>query len=166
MGKKIFGFVIGMLVLSMLLPSITAATTFENKKQTMKNSESYLGAPEGKYKNCYIEVSADIHHDWPAIIKLSNMLKVLWIQGSDSNKVSFGLYSYFVFENNAMITVYDKKDGAIVWQHQGIQDPTITMLGFKGTYESSLAPSYLTHFTIDGTVRLLSIRLYDFPNPN
>jgi hypothetical protein len=165
MGKKIMELIIGMLVVSMLLPSITAATTGENKMGTPRTSDIGPVEPVVRYKNCYIEVSAYIHNDWPAVIKLPNMLKVAWKQSPDSHEVSFGFYSYFVFGNDALITVYDKKDGTILWQHEGIHDPSIAMVGFTGDYIPDADSYYLTHFIIEGTVRLLGIRIYDFPAP-
>jgi len=46
MGRKIIGFVIGMLVVTILLPSIAAAPTFGNKKEI--------------FRDCYIEATGAV----------------------------------------------------------------------------------------------------------
>jgi hypothetical protein len=152
MRKKLIGLIIGMLVVSLLLPSITA-----------KISHSCPVEPEGRYKNCYIEASGDIHNDWPAFIKLPNVVRFVWLKQSNLD-VRFGLYSYILFGKNATVTIYDKEGGTQLWQHQGIHDPSITLLGFSGEYVFDGTPYNLTHATINGNARLLGIRLYDFPD--
>ena len=152
MGKKIIEIIIGTLVLSLLLPSITAT-----------NSNSNLAKPEGQYKNCYIVASGLEHSDWPAVIKLPNVVRIMWLKQSNSD-VRFGLYSYVLFGKDATVTIYDKEGGTQVWQHQGIHDPLITLVGFSGEYTFNESPGNLTQIMINGTARFLSIRLCDFPD--
>jgi len=132
--------------------TISSSVTM-NDIQSLKIKERYL--------NCYLEISGYMHHDWPAIIKYPNMLQIVWIYGLNSAKVLFGLYSYILFEEDASIKIYDKKDGKLLWQHQEIIDPLVTLIGFSGDYVIDDTPYQLPHITLNGNVRFLGIRLND-----
>jgi len=119
----------------------------------------------GRYRNCYLEISGYMHNDWPAIVKLPNMAQVLWIYQQDSIKVPFGLYSYILFEEDAIIKVYDEKDGNLLWQHEGIIDPLITLIGFSGDVVIDDTPYQLPYITLNGNTRFLGIKLNDYPDP-
>jgi hypothetical protein len=119
----------------------------------------------GRYRNCYLEISGYMHNDWPAVIKLPNMFQLLWIHQFDSDKVLFGLYSYILFEKDAMIKIYDEKDGDLLWQHEGIIDPLITLIGFSGDVVIDNTPYQLPYITLNGNTRFIGIKLNDFPDP-
>ena len=95
------------------------------------NNMYYVNNHE-RYFNCHIEISGYMHDDWPAVVKFPNMLQVLWLDNLDTTKILFGLYSYILFEEDANIKIYDKQDGTLLWQHEGGDDPLITLLGFSG----------------------------------
>lgn len=141
----------------------------EGVDRSFSSSTSITNNPSintrGRYLNCYLEISGYMHHDWPAVIKLPNMFQVLWMHQLISDKVLFGLYSYILFEEDASIKIYDKKDGNLLWQHEGIIDPLITLIGFSGEYIIDDKPDLLPHITLNGNARFLSIKLNDFPDP-
>ena len=131
-------------------------TNNENKKS---NYDVQLG--KESFTNCYIQINGKIHNDWPAIIKLPNMLLVGWIQDSDNN-VLFGSYSYILLENDASIKVFSEKNGEILWQHQGSSDPLITLIGYKGLYEYFNPENELSQVNIEGDCLYSSIRLGNY----
>ena len=87
-----------------------------------------------------------------------NLFKLLWI-GQELNNILFGTHCYILYENTALITIYDKKDGNIIWKHDGIYDPLVTIIGFKGDYEYIDDPYYLDNVVFSGDTLFISIRL-------
>ncbi len=110
------------------------------------------------FNNCYIELSGEIHNDWPALIKLPNLFRLFWI-GSDINNILFGTYCYILYENDALITIYDEKDGNLIWEHDGIYDPLVTIIGFRGDYEYIDEPYSLDRIVFSGNTLFTSIKL-------
>jgi hypothetical protein len=136
--------------------SISSSITM-NDIQSLKIKERYL--------NCYLEISGYMHNDWPAFIKFPNMLQIGWIHGLNSAKVLFGLYSYILFEEDVSLKIYDKKDGNLLWQHQGSIDPLVSLIGFSGDYVIDDTPYQLPHITLNGNTRFLSVKLHNYPDP-
>jgi len=118
-----------------------------------------------RYMNCYLEISGYMHNDWPAFVKFPNMVQIGWRSQLNSDKVLFGAYSYILFEKDVTIKVYDKQDGDLLWQHEGVIDPLITLLGFSGEYILDDTPYELPHITLTGTAGFLGVILKDFPDP-
>jgi hypothetical protein len=137
-------------------------------KDIRKEPSNFLLTEEKKgldnrdaYSNCYIELSGYMHDDWPAIIKLPNMLQILWIKSSE-NDIIFGTYSYILFENDAEITIYSEQNGDVLWQHQGEKDPLLTIVGFRGTYDHIDTEDELPHITMSGDTLFSSIKLGNY----
>jgi hypothetical protein len=117
---------------------------------------------EGRYRNCYLEISGYMHNDWPAFIKFPNLVRFLWVYDAGTNHVRNGLYSYIIFEKNASIKVYDEKNGNLLWQHRGTASPLLTLVGFSGDCAIDYPPNELPYITLNGDVRFLGIRLKHF----
>jgi hypothetical protein len=117
---------------------------------------------EGRYRKCYLEISGYMHNDWRAFIKLPNMVQFSWVYDAGTTHVRNGLYSYIIFEKDAMIKVYDEKNGDLLWQHQGTTSPLLTLIGFSGDCTIDSTPGELPHITMNGDVRFLGIRLKHF----
>jgi hypothetical protein len=115
------------------------------------------------FNNCYIELSGEIHNDWPAIVKFPNLFRLLWV-GSDIDNVLFGTYCYILYENDALIKIYNEKDGDIIWEHNGVNDPLVTLIGFKGDYEYIDEPYNLDQVIFSGNTLFTSIRLGEWGN--
>lgn len=113
------------------------------------------------FTNCYIELSGEIHNDWPAFIKLPNLFRLLWV-GPNINNVLFGTYCYILYENTASIKIFEEKDDDIIWEHDGVQDPLITIIGFKGDFEYIEIPYYLDRIVFSGNALFTSIKLGDW----
>ena len=126
------------------------------------SSESILNN-KVNFNNCYIEISGKIHNDWPAIVKLPNLFTFLWYR-SDENNILFGTYCYILYEEDAVIKVYNEKDGNLIWEHEGMSDPLIKIIGFKGEYDYIYEPSHLDTVVFSGDVLFTSIRLGDWGN--
>jgi len=114
------------------------------------------------FVNSYIEVSGYVHNDWPAIVKWPNMIQFLWLQNND-NSILFGLYSYILFEEDAKIKVYDSKDGTLLWQHDGLIDPLISLFGFSGEYDNTDTPETLANVVLSGNFIACRIKLNNHP---
>ena len=85
------GLIIGMLVVTIFLPSITATSTDNTKKEI--------------FTNCYIEASGEIEFTW----KLNDIPIGL--------RDPFISYWPLVFnEPNVDVTIYSKKNGEVIWQ--------------------------------------------------
>jgi hypothetical protein len=115
------------------------------------------------FNNCYIELSGEIHNDWPAIIKFPNLYRLLWV-GPDIDNILFGTYCYILYENDALIKIYNEKDGDLIWEHDGNNDPLVTLIGFKGDYEYIDEPYYLDQVVFSGNALFTSIRLGEWGN--
>ena len=119
----------------------------------LPNRETFTGS--------YIEIQGHVHNDWPAIIKLPNMIIAGWVRQSEE-EILFGSYSYILFEEDASIRVYDEKGGNLLWKHQGTIDPLITLIGFRGSYNYVDIELTLRQVTLEGTALFTSIRLHDY----
>ena len=115
------------------------------------------------FNNCYIELSGEIHNDWPALVKFPNLFRLFWV-GSDINNVLFGTYCYILYENDAFIKIYNEKNGDILWEHDGVNDPLVTIIGFKGDYEYIDELYYLDNVVFSGNTLFTSIRLGEWGN--
>jgi hypothetical protein len=96
-------------------------STEGNDNYDVKNQvhhESNCGSPlintVSRYKNCYLEISGYMHDDWPAFVKLPNMVQKLWAYEPNTVKVLFGVYPYIVFEEDVSIQLFDKKDRTLL----------------------------------------------------
>ncbi len=146
---------------------------YEALNQAIERSSCIPDSPKGipllnsggRYRNCYLKISGYMHHDWPAVVKLPNMVQKLWLYQPDTAQVRFGVYSYILFEDDASIMVYDTKDGTLLWQHEGILDPLLTLVGFSGEFVIDASPHSLPYITVEGRVQFLGIVLHDFPEP-
>jgi hypothetical protein len=118
---------------------------------------------QGRYQDCYLEISGYMHNDWPAIVKFPNMIQVLWKYEPDTTHILYGLYSYILFEKDANIKVYDEKGGDLLWQHDGNVNPLITLIGFSGDSVIDDPPGTLPYITINGDARFLGIKLRIYP---
>ena len=115
------------------------------------------------YNNCYIEISGEIHNDWAAVIKFPNLFRLFWF-GSDLNNVLFGTYCYILYENDALIKIYNEKDGSLIWEHDGVNDPLVTIIGFKGDYQYINDPLHLDQVVFSGDTLFTSIKLGEWGN--
>ncbi len=91
MGRKMIGLIIGMLVVTVLLPSITAISTDSTKKEI--------------FTNCYIEASGEIDFTWQL-----NDIPI----GFRYRYISF--WPVVFNEPNVDVTIYSKKNGEVIWQ--------------------------------------------------
>ena len=114
------------------------------------------------FVNSYIEVSGYVHNDWPAIVKLPNMIQLLWLHDNDY-LIMFGLYSYILLEEDAIIKVYESKDGNLLWQHDGMIDPLISLFGFSVGYDYNDTPQTLPNVSMNGNFIACRIKLNNHP---
>jgi len=110
------------------------------------------------FKNCYIELSGKIHNDWPALIKFPNLFRLYWF-GSDLNNVLFGTYCYILYENDALIKIYNEEDGDLLWEHDGVNDPLVTIIGFKGNYQYINDANHLDQVIFSGNTLITNVKL-------
>jgi hypothetical protein len=129
---------------------------------TISSDNSQPLLVEGRYRNCYLEISGFMHSDWPAFIKYPNLVRFFWVYDAGTTHVRNGLYSYILFEKNASIKVYDEKNGNLLWQHQGTTSPLLTLVGFSGDCIIDYPPHELPSIILNGDVRFLGIRLKHF----
>jgi len=138
------------------------ATDTESRTTPVTPPDAQPLLKEGRYRNCYLEISGYMHNDWPAFIKFPNLVRFLWTYDAGTTHVRNGLYSYIIFEKNASIKVYDEKNGNLLWQHQGTTSPLLTLVGFSGDCTIDCPPYELPYITLNGDVRFLGIRLKHF----
>lgn len=115
------------------------------------------------FNNCYIELSGKIHNDWPALIKFPNLFRLYWF-GPDLNNVLFGTYCYILYEKDALIKIYDEEDGNLLWEHDGFNDPLVTIIGFKGNYQYINDPNHLDQVIFSGDSLFTSVKLGEWGN--
>ena len=105
MKKKIIGIIIGMLLITVFIPSISATQTFGNKKEV--------------FKDCYVELTGTVVPVSGNLFQYL-MFKYFYIRpyGDDRAFVLFWLIEFL--EPDVEVTIYDKKGGEILWQDTGL----------------------------------------------
>ncbi|KYK31574.1 MAG: hypothetical protein AYK22_02465 [Thermoplasmatales archaeon SG8-52-3] len=105
MRKKIIGFFIVMLMISLLLPSISAVPTYGNKKDV--------------FKDCYIEATGTIEKVSGNLFQYL-MFKHFYIRPHGDDRAFVFLWLIEWREPDVTVTIYSEKDGDILWQDTGL----------------------------------------------
>jgi hypothetical protein len=141
MRKKIIGIFVVMLFIIQILPSTTATPTlpFGNEKKV--------------FKNCYIEATGDVEPAGGSFLRFV-MFKCFFIrpQGGDSAFVFLWLIEFL--EPNAEVTIYNEKDGEILWQDTGLTGVWgFKLFWFKGTYTNEGSTDDQLVVNLEGTAK-------------
>jgi hypothetical protein len=119
MRKKYMGILGGMLVIIMILPSITATSTFGNKKDI--------------FKNCYIEVTGTVEPTGGPIEYV--MWKHFWFRPYGDDRAFVLLWRIALMEPDTVVTIYSEKGGDILWQDTGLEGIWgLTLVWYNGIY--------------------------------
>ena len=126
MRRTIMGLIIGILVATMLLPSIAATSTFGNKKEV--------------FKHCYIEATGEIDFTF----KLNDIPI-----GLRYRYISF--WPIVFIEPNVDVTIYSKKNGDILWEDTFESGQWVLYLvGFIGKYNNDGSTAETLIANLDG----------------
>jgi len=126
MGRKMIGLIIGMLVVTLLLPSITATSTGSTKKEI--------------FTNCYIEASGEIDFTW----KLNDIPIGLRYRFISAWPIVFN-------EPNVDVTIYSKKNGEVIWQDNFESGQWgLYLVGFIGKYNNDGSTADTLIANLDG----------------
>jgi hypothetical protein len=130
MHKKILFGLICSILLMMITPSTLGITDFNN----LKDSNSSMSSNRDVFINCHIEASGYISEiDWLAFIKAPNMWKTTWFRPFNDDR-ALVTYWQIVFDSAVKISIYDKKDGEIIWEHSDASHEQIRIIGYYGIY--------------------------------
>lgn len=147
MKRQIFGWIlVGMLVGVTLPVSCSASLPMDTDSVE-------------KYSDCYIEISGCLSEkDYPSIVGIS-MWKLVFLrpQGND-NPAAFVLYWFLRFKETAEITIYDQKNGNILWQHNGVGEQQLRIVWFDGEYQTTLIPGVGYQKDICGIVKVMWVK--------
>lgn len=105
MRKKIIGIIIGMLLITMLLPSISATPTFGNKKEV--------------FKDCYIEATGEVEPSGGSLFRYV-MFKYFYIRPYGDERAFVFLWLIEFLEPDVSVTIYTEKNGDILWEDTGL----------------------------------------------
>jgi len=105
MRKKMIGIIIGMLLITLLLPSISATPTFGNKKEV--------------FKNCYIEVAGTVESVSGNLFQYL-MFKHFYIRPHGDERAFVLLWLIEWREPDVTVTIYTEENGDILWQDTGL----------------------------------------------
>ena len=126
MRKKMIGIPIGILIVIMLLPSMTAISTIGTKKEI--------------FKHCYIEATGPIDFTW----KLNDIPI-----GLQYRFISF--WPVVFNEPDVDVTIYSKKNGDILWQDTFESGQWVLYLvGFIGKYNNDGSTAETLIANLDG----------------
>jgi len=101
MKKKIIGIIIGMLLITLLLPSISATPTFGNKQEV--------------FKDCYLEVTGTVVPVSGNLFQYV-MFKYFYIRPFGDERAFVILWHIQWMEPDVTVTIYTEKNGDILWQ--------------------------------------------------
>jgi hypothetical protein len=120
MRKKIIGIIIVMLLITLLLPSLSATPTFGNKKEV--------------FRDCYVEVTGTV------VPVSGNLMQYLMFKyfymrphGDERAFVLFWLIQWR--EPDVTVTIYTEENGDILWEDTGLTGVWgMRLLWYNGIY--------------------------------
>ena len=119
MKKKVVGLVIGMLVITMFLPSITATSMFGNEKKV--------------FRDCYIEATGTVEPCGDFIRYV--MFKHFYIRPYRDERAFVLLWLIEFLEPEVTVTIYSEKNGDVLWEDTGLTGVWgIRLFWFFGVY--------------------------------
>ena len=134
MRRKLFGIILGTLVLTLLLPSITASFTVGNQKEI--------------FKDCYIEATGTVEHTGSYFVRYV-MWKHFWFRPYGDDRAFVFLWRIAFMEPNVTVSIYTEKNGDIIWQDVGLTGIWgLTLFWFNGIYttEGSTEDQLIVNF--------------------
>jgi hypothetical protein len=140
MSRKIICVIVGLLLVTILLPSITANLHH--------------------YANCYVEINGLLSNkDYPKIFDMGPFWKIDFLRlAGNGNPPSFVLYWYIRLDETAQITIKSDENGDILWSHDSSSEQEIRILRFNGDYLSSSNGEGRIIKDIKGNVNLIWIK--------
>ena len=105
MKKKIFGIFAAILCINLLIPSISAVTTFGNEKKM--------------FEDCYIEVTGTVVPVSGNLFEYL-MFKYFYIRPYHDERAFVLLWHIQWIEPEVTVTVYAEKNGEILWEDTGL----------------------------------------------
>jgi len=139
MRKKIIGLIIGMLFITVLLPSISAAPTFGNKKEI--------------FKNCYIEASGEVEPVSGNLFRYL-MFKYFFIRPYGDDRAFVLLWLIEWWEPEVTVTIYSEKNGEILWQDTGLIGVWgMRLFWYKGIYTNEGSTEDQLVVNLEGTAK-------------
>jgi hypothetical protein len=140
MRKTYMGLIVGMLVATLLLPSIAAVPTFGNKKDV--------------FKDCYIEASGAVESTGSSFIKYV-MWKHFWFRPYGDDRAFVLLWRIAFMEPEVTVTIYTEKNGDVLWQDTGLAGIWgLTLFWFNGIYTNDGTTEDQLIINFQGTVKV------------
>lgn len=119
MRKKIIGIIIGMLVTTILLPSLSATSTIGIKKEI--------------FRDCYIEATGTVEPCGDFIRYV--MFKHFYIRPYRDERAFVFLWLIEFLEPDVTVTIYSEKNGDILWEDTGLNGVWgMRLFWYFGTY--------------------------------
>ena len=143
----------------LLFFSILLIVNTNNAGALLNNNTKPVNETSERFTQCYVEITGILHNDWPAVIKLPNYY---WFFHQLKNDEYFILYGYILFEPDTEITIYDSKDGSVLWKYDSDIDPLISFIGFRGTYSFTDNSPYLPQISYIGDVLSVHVQLKNY----
>jgi hypothetical protein len=140
MRRKMIGIIIGMLVVILVIPSLTAISSSGNKKDI--------------FKDCYIEATGAVEPTGGSLIKYV-MWKNLWFRPYKDDRAFVLLWRIAFMEPNVTVTIYTEKNGAILWQDTGLTGIWgLRLFWFNGIYTNEGTTEDQLMVNIQGNVKV------------
>jgi len=143
MKKKIIGIIIGMLLITVFIPSISATQTFGNKREV--------------YKDCYIEVTGTVV---PVSGNLINylMFKFFFIRPYSDERAFVILWHIQWMEPDVTVTVYTEKNGEILWEDTGLIGVWgMRLFWYKGIYTNDGTTEDQLVVNLEGNAKVVTL---------
>ena len=140
MSRKIICVIAGMLVVTIVFPSIAANLNH--------------------YSNCYVEIDGLLSdEDHPKIFDMGPFWKIDFLRlAGNGNPPSSVLYWYMRLDETAQISIKSEENGDILWSDDSSCEQEIRILRFTGEYMSSCNEEGRINKDIKGNVQIIWVK--------
>jgi len=147
MKKKIIGIIIGTLLISLLMPSISANPTLGNKKEV--------------FENCYVEATGDVEPSGGSLFRYV-MFKIFFIRPYGDNRAFVFRWLIEFLEPDVTVTIYTEKNGDILWQDTGLNGVWgMRLFWYNGIYTNEGSTENQLVVNLEGNAKIVTVYTED-----
>ena len=141
MRKKVIGIIIGMLLITLIIPSLSATPTFANEKEV--------------FRDCYLEVTGTVVPVSGNLFQYL-MFKHFYIRPYGDERAFVLLWLIQWIEPDVTVTIYTEENGEILWQDTGLTGVWgMRLFWYKGIYTNEGSTEDQLVVNLEGTAKLV-----------
>ena len=161
MIRRIIVFLTISLILSTSIPTIYAENVYLTKENyEHRNQITTNTAAVDSFTNCYVKISGMLSdEDYTKVFNFGPFWKIMFLRLEGNGKPpSFVLYWYIRLDETVQISIKTGENGALLYEHDGLNEIEIRMYPFNGDYISSLTDNQRSYKDISGNVQNIWIK--------